>query len=208
MWGRSWNAWGHTLIYVDDRARIAGGRLAVDARPAYTHGWEQPAHKREKRHDKINKLTTRSSPYKVGAQDHIDTNLLAPQSRRWHHQYWYEGWPLRWPNLHGFDGIGEGHEEHGDEREEHKGEFGDTNVHKLHDTKIGLLSTARNTIPIESRGKDRDVQSHEKDWQEDGRICDSERIATQVESERKRPSTTRITTRERPNPWRGPWYNS
>jgi hypothetical protein len=74
--------------------------------------------------------------------------------------------------------------------------------------KIGLLSTAWTTVPIESWGKDRNVQSHRKDPQEDGWICRGERIATQVESQRKIPSTTRITTRERPNPWRGPWYNS
>jgi hypothetical protein len=93
-------------------------------------------------------------------------------------------------------GFGEEHEEH---NEEHEGKSR-IQAHTNSTIQIGLLSTARTTVPIESRGKYHGVESHVKDRQEDGRICGGERIATQVESQRERPSTTRITTRERPNP--------
>jgi hypothetical protein len=73
-------------------------------------------------------------------------------------------------------------------------------THTTNPIQVGLLSTVRTTVPIESRGKDREVESHEKDRYEDGRIRFGERISTQVESQKERPSTTRITTRERPNP--------
>jgi hypothetical protein len=50
---------------------------------------------------------------------------------------------------------------------------------------------AQTTIPIESRRKDRKVESHTKDRQEDGTMSYRERVPTQIESQGERTSTTR-----------------
>jgi hypothetical protein len=66
-------------------------------------------------------------------------------------------------------------------------------THTTNPIQIGVLSMAQTTIPIESREKDRKVESHTKDRQ-DGKISCRERVPTQIESQGERPSTTRYNS--------------